>query len=82
VSVSEEGIDVEGLSVEYLELHQVHVLGVPVAGSVDQAPDLDGTGARSLGGRVVPVKIVQQADDRVSGHGVVELGKRQVPRAY
>src|SRR5215475_6512442 len=49
---------VEGLAADDLELHQMDVLGMRIAGIVDQVPYLRRSGFRVLGDRVVPVFLV------------------------
>ena len=73
-----EGGLVIGLAADDLELDQVNVLGVTVAGIVDHVPDLGGTDLRVLGDWIIPVFVVQQPDDRKAVRRAIEFRQNNI----
>src|SRR5262249_17158744 len=72
---------VERLTVQDLELNQMHVLRMPVTGGVDHTPDFDRALLWCFSRLVVPAEVVEQADNRVSAICVL-FGENEVGRPY
>src|SRR5205823_2509406 len=78
---AEVSVDVEGLAVQDLELDHVDVDRVSVFGRVDQLPDLDASELRVFGDWIMPALLIQQGDDRKAVRFPVGFGQGKLPDA-
>src|SRR5580704_16039218 len=67
------GLDIKGLSVQDLELDEVHVQRMNVGGGVDEGPYLGAAGLGIFGDGFVPARIAQETDDDVAVGGTFSL---------